>query len=189
LPRALLKPLVVFAVENPSAIDEQRASHGRPRLSAARQDFEDQRCGSCCGLAACDDGTRAGGFAFGGASTDSEKGSRRPGADAVGLSIDCRGSGSVQPWESSANSTPRLRRPASCEPPTGEAGRPTLVNPVRNPCWPVMKRGPSGCPTRTGTHLCTEQSVFWPDQKQDYGGAKAGWQPFFAMLEQVLGPE
>jgi hypothetical protein len=41
LPRALLKPLVVFAVENPSAIDEQRASHGRPRLSAARQDFED----------------------------------------------------------------------------------------------------------------------------------------------------
>jgi hypothetical protein len=41
LPRALLEPLVVFAVENPSAIDEQRASHGRPRLSAARQDFED----------------------------------------------------------------------------------------------------------------------------------------------------
>ena len=31
-----------------------------------------------------------------------------------------------------------------------------------------------------------EQSGFRPDQKQAYGGAKAGWQQFFANLEQVL---
>ena len=41
-------------------------------------------------------------------------------------------------------------------------------------------------PTRTGTHLRMEQSGFRPDQKQAFGGANAGWQQFFAKLEQVL---
>ncbi len=41
-------------------------------------------------------------------------------------------------------------------------------------------------PTRTGTHLRMEQSGFWPDQQQAYGGAKAGWQQFFGKLEQLL---
>ena len=31
-----------------------------------------------------------------------------------------------------------------------------------------------------------EQSGFRTDQKQAYGGAKAGWQQFFAKLEQVV---
>jgi uncharacterized protein YndB with AHSA1/START domain len=41
-------------------------------------------------------------------------------------------------------------------------------------------------PTSAGTHLRMEQSGFRPEQKQAYGGAKAGWQQFFAKLEQVL---
>ena len=41
-------------------------------------------------------------------------------------------------------------------------------------------------PTSTGTHLRMEQSGFRPDQKQAHGGAKQGWQQFFAKLEQVL---
>jgi uncharacterized protein YndB with AHSA1/START domain len=41
-------------------------------------------------------------------------------------------------------------------------------------------------PTSTGTHLRMEQSGFGPDQKQAYGGARFGWQKFFADLEQVL---
>lgn len=41
-------------------------------------------------------------------------------------------------------------------------------------------------PTSTGTRLRMEQSGFRPDQKQAYGGARAGWQQFFAKLEQVL---
>jgi uncharacterized protein YndB with AHSA1/START domain len=41
-------------------------------------------------------------------------------------------------------------------------------------------------PTGTGTHLRMVQSGFRPDQKQAYGGANAGWQQFFAKLEQVL---
>jgi uncharacterized protein YndB with AHSA1/START domain len=41
-------------------------------------------------------------------------------------------------------------------------------------------------PTSTGTHLRMEQSGFRPDQKQAYGGAKAGWRRCFASLEQVL---
>ena len=40
--------------------------------------------------------------------------------------------------------------------------------------------------TGSGTHLRVEQSGFRPDQKQAYGGAKAGWQTFLANLEQVL---
>jgi uncharacterized protein YndB with AHSA1/START domain len=41
-------------------------------------------------------------------------------------------------------------------------------------------------PTSTETHLRMEQVGFRPDQKQALGGAKAGWQQFFAKLEQVL---
>ena len=41
-------------------------------------------------------------------------------------------------------------------------------------------------PTSTGTHLRMEQSGFRPDQRQAYGGAKAGWQQFLAKLEQVV---
>jgi uncharacterized protein YndB with AHSA1/START domain len=41
-------------------------------------------------------------------------------------------------------------------------------------------------PTSTGTHLRMEQSGFRPDQKQAFGGARRGWQQFFANLEQVL---
>lgn len=41
-------------------------------------------------------------------------------------------------------------------------------------------------PTDTGTLLRMEQVGFRPDQKQAYGGAKAGWQGFFSNLEQVL---
>jgi uncharacterized protein YndB with AHSA1/START domain len=41
-------------------------------------------------------------------------------------------------------------------------------------------------PTSRGTHLRMEQSGFRPDQEQAYQGAKAGWQRFFANLEQVL---
>ncbi|MEI2300150.1 SRPBCC family protein [Ensifer sp. MJa1] len=41
-------------------------------------------------------------------------------------------------------------------------------------------------PTRTGTLLRMEQAGFRQEQKQAYGGAKAGWQQFFANLEQVL---
>ena len=41
-------------------------------------------------------------------------------------------------------------------------------------------------PTRTGTRLRMEQSGFRPDQKQAFGGAKAGWRQFFEKLEQVL---
>jgi uncharacterized protein YndB with AHSA1/START domain len=41
-------------------------------------------------------------------------------------------------------------------------------------------------PTRTGTLLRMEQSGFRPDQKQAYGGAHAGWQQFFAKLEELV---
>jgi uncharacterized protein YndB with AHSA1/START domain len=41
-------------------------------------------------------------------------------------------------------------------------------------------------PTATGTLLRMEQSGFDPDQKQAFGGAKAGWQEFLAKLEQIL---
>jgi uncharacterized protein YndB with AHSA1/START domain len=40
-------------------------------------------------------------------------------------------------------------------------------------------------PTSTGTRLRMEQSGFRPDQKRALGGAKGGWQQFFARLEQV----
>ncbi len=41
-------------------------------------------------------------------------------------------------------------------------------------------------PAGTGTHLRMEQEGFRSDQKQAFGGAKAGWQEFFTNLEQVL---
>ena len=41
-------------------------------------------------------------------------------------------------------------------------------------------------PTGTGTHLRMEQVGFRPDQKQAYGGARAGWRAFFEKLEEVL---
>ena len=41
-------------------------------------------------------------------------------------------------------------------------------------------------PTDTGTRLRMEQTGFRPEQKQAFGGAKAGWQQFFGKLEQVL---
>jgi uncharacterized protein YndB with AHSA1/START domain len=41
-------------------------------------------------------------------------------------------------------------------------------------------------PTGTGTHLRMEQSGFRPEQKQAFGGAHAGWQKFFANLDQLL---
>ena len=41
-------------------------------------------------------------------------------------------------------------------------------------------------PTQAGTRLRMEQSGFGADQRQAYGGANAGWQQFFAKLEQVL---
>jgi uncharacterized protein YndB with AHSA1/START domain len=40
--------------------------------------------------------------------------------------------------------------------------------------------------TSTGTHLRMEQSGFRPDQRQAYGGARAGWPQYLANLEQVL---
>src|SRR5258708_26164599 len=39
-------------------------------------------------------------------------------------------------------------------------------------------------PTSTGTHLRMEQSGFRPDQKQAFGGAKAGWAQCFMILAQ-----
>ena len=41
-------------------------------------------------------------------------------------------------------------------------------------------------PTGTGTHLRMEQAGFRPDQKQAFGGARAGWSRFFGQLDQVL---
>lgn len=41
-------------------------------------------------------------------------------------------------------------------------------------------------PTSKGTHLRMEQTGFRADQPRYYGGAKIGWQQFFANLEQVL---
>ena len=41
-------------------------------------------------------------------------------------------------------------------------------------------------PSTTGTQLRMEQSGFRPDQKQAFGGAHAGWQQFFAKLEELV---
>jgi uncharacterized protein YndB with AHSA1/START domain len=44
-------------------------------------------------------------------------------------------------------------------------------------------------PTRTGTLLRMEQAGFRPQQKQAYGGAKAGWNQFFDKLQSLLAIE
>jgi uncharacterized protein YndB with AHSA1/START domain len=41
-------------------------------------------------------------------------------------------------------------------------------------------------PTAGGVRLRMEQSGFRPDQKQAFGGAKAGWNGFFEKLDLVL---
>ncbi|KQZ14077.1 polyketide cyclase [Mesorhizobium sp. Root554] len=41
-------------------------------------------------------------------------------------------------------------------------------------------------PTATGTRLRVEQAGFRPEQKQAYGGAKAGWQQMLEKLELVI---
>ena len=40
-------------------------------------------------------------------------------------------------------------------------------------------------PTAAGTHLRMEQAGFRPEQKQAFGGAKAGWQQFLTKLDDV----
>ncbi len=42
-------------------------------------------------------------------------------------------------------------------------------------------------PTPGGTRLRMEQAGFGPEQRQAFGGAKAGWGKFFARLEEVAG--
>ena len=44
-------------------------------------------------------------------------------------------------------------------------------------------------PTRTGTLLRMEQAGFSPQQKQAYGGARAGWNQFFDKLQSLLAIE
>ena len=41
-------------------------------------------------------------------------------------------------------------------------------------------------PVDGGTHLRVEQSGFRPDQRQAYGGARAGWTGFLEKLDAVL---
>src|SRR5215475_15334545 len=41
-------------------------------------------------------------------------------------------------------------------------------------------------PTGTGTRLRVEQTGFRPEQRQAFGGARHGWEQFFANLEQTL---
>lgn len=41
-------------------------------------------------------------------------------------------------------------------------------------------------PTARGTQLRVEQTGFRPDQKQAYGGARAGWKEFLGKLEGVV---
>lgn len=41
-------------------------------------------------------------------------------------------------------------------------------------------------PTAAGTQLRMEQSGFRSEQKQAFGGAKFGWQQFFAKLDDLL---
>jgi uncharacterized protein YndB with AHSA1/START domain len=42
-------------------------------------------------------------------------------------------------------------------------------------------------PTKTGTLLRMEQSGFRPDQRQNYNGAKYGWNKFIGNLDKVVG--
>jgi len=41
-------------------------------------------------------------------------------------------------------------------------------------------------PTSSGTHLRVEQAGFGPQQRQAFGGARAGWEKFLGNLDQVL---
>jgi uncharacterized protein YndB with AHSA1/START domain len=41
-------------------------------------------------------------------------------------------------------------------------------------------------PSAKGTHLRMEQAGFRPEQKQAFGGARAGWEQFFTKLGEVL---
>ena len=41
-------------------------------------------------------------------------------------------------------------------------------------------------PTPAGTHLRVEQVGFRPEQKQAFGGARAGWGQFLDRLDQLL---
>jgi uncharacterized protein YndB with AHSA1/START domain len=41
-------------------------------------------------------------------------------------------------------------------------------------------------PTAAGARLRMEQTGFRPDQRQAFGGARAGWEQMLAKLEQVL---
>ena len=40
-------------------------------------------------------------------------------------------------------------------------------------------------PTEAGTRLRMEQAGFRPDQRQAFGGARAGWEQMFVKLEQI----
>jgi uncharacterized protein YndB with AHSA1/START domain len=42
-------------------------------------------------------------------------------------------------------------------------------------------------PTSAGTRLRVEQAGFGPEQRQAFGGARAGWDRFLGNLEQLLG--
>ena len=44
-------------------------------------------------------------------------------------------------------------------------------------------------PTAGGTRLRMEQTGFRPEQKQAFGGARAGWQEFLGKLEELLARE
>lgn len=44
-------------------------------------------------------------------------------------------------------------------------------------------------PSPKGTHLRMEQVGFRPEQKQAFGGARAGWQEFLGKLEELLARE
>lgn len=44
-------------------------------------------------------------------------------------------------------------------------------------------------PTAAGTHLRMEQSGFRPEQRQAFGGARAGWERMLAKLAEVAGRE
>ncbi|MBN9458852.1 MAG: SRPBCC family protein [Bosea sp. (in: a-proteobacteria)] len=44
-------------------------------------------------------------------------------------------------------------------------------------------------PSPGGSHLRVEQVGFRPEQKQAFGGARAGWQQFLAKLDEVVARE
>ncbi len=42
-------------------------------------------------------------------------------------------------------------------------------------------------PTKSGTHVGIEQSVFRSEEDANYKGASFGWQKFTASLERIVG--